>query len=184
MKKKTLKLMLVGVLASSFLFSSCIGSFGLFNKLLDWNKNIDSKFVNELVFVAFCIVPVYPIAYLADVLVINSIEFWSGTNPVADAGIVKKVETPEGLYAIETTANGYHIQKEGDAEGLDLIFDETEQTWSYDYEGETNKLFKFTSEDDVVMFLPDGKEVNVELSQAGVYAFKQIAAETTYFAAR
>lgn len=184
MKRKSFKLMIAGLLASSLLFSSCIGSFGLFNKLLDWNKNIDTKFVNELVFIAFNIVPVYPIAFLADILVTNSIEFWSGSNPVADVGNVKKIETEEGVYAIETKANGYHIQKEGEIYALDLNFDEAEQTWSYDYAGETAKLFKFTSSEEVVMYLPDGKEISVELSQAGLMAFKQIAAGTTYFASR
>ena len=93
MKKKSLTLLVAATLASSVLFSSCIGSFGLSNKLLDWNRNIDSKFVNELVFVAFWIVPVYEISALADILVLNSIEFWSGSNPVADAGTVKTIET-------------------------------------------------------------------------------------------
>ena len=102
MKKKSLTLLVAATLASSVLFSSCIGSFGLSNKLLDWNRNIDSKFVNELVFVAFWIVPVYEISALADILVLNSIEFWSGSNPVADAGTVKTIETKDGTYAIET----------------------------------------------------------------------------------
>ena len=74
------------------MFSSCIGSFRLTNKLLAWNQTIDSKFVNELVFIAFCIVPVYPISAMADLIVINSIEFWSGENPVADTGKVKTIE--------------------------------------------------------------------------------------------
>ena len=93
MRKKSLTLLVATTLASSVLFSSCIGSFGLTNKLLSWNSNIDSKFVNELVFIAFWIVPVYEISALADVLVLNSIEFWSGSNPVADAGTVKTVYT-------------------------------------------------------------------------------------------
>lgn len=184
MKKKTLKLMLVGLLTSSLLFSSCIGSFGLFNKLLSWNKTIDSKFVNELVFIAFWIVPIYEISLLADIVVINSIEFWSGSNPVADVGTIKKVETPEGLYAIETTTNGYHIQKEGSDDALNLIFDEMDQSWSYDYEGEVAKLFKFASDEEVIMYLPNGEEMNVELNQAGLLAFKEIASKTAYFAAR
>ena len=118
MKKKSLTVLVVTALASSMLFSSCIGSFGLFNRLLDWNKNIDNKFVNELVFVVF--LPVYSVAMLADGLVLNSIEFWSGTNPVADAGTVKKIETKDGTYAIETKQDGYHIQKEGEKDALDL----------------------------------------------------------------
>ena len=81
MKKKSLTLLVAATLASSVLFSSCIGSFGLSNKLLDWNRNIDSKFVNELVFVAFWIVPVYEISALADILVLNSIEFWTARMP-------------------------------------------------------------------------------------------------------
>ena len=45
------KLTLVAVLLSgSLLFSSCVGSFGLFNRLSSWNQSIGSKFVNELVF--------------------------------------------------------------------------------------------------------------------------------------
>ena len=43
-------------------------------------------------FIAFWIVPVYEISALADVLVINSIEFWSGSNPVADVGNVKTID--------------------------------------------------------------------------------------------
>ena len=156
MKKKSLTLLVAATLASSVLFSSCIGSFGLSNKLLDWNRNIDSKFVNELVFVAFWIVPVYEISALADILVLNSIEFWSGSNPVADAGTVKTIETKDGTYAIETQKDGYHIQK----------------------------LLKFTGDDEVVMYLPDGKEMNVELNQAGVLAFKQVAEGYSFYAAR
>ena len=52
MRKKSLTLLVATTLASSVLFSSCIGSFGLTNKLLSWNSNIDSKFVNELVFIS------------------------------------------------------------------------------------------------------------------------------------
>lgn len=184
MKKKSLTLLVATTLASSVLFSSCIGSFGLTNKLLDWNKNIDSKFVNELVFIAFWIVPVYEISALADVLVLNSIEFWSGSNPVADAGTVKNVETPNGMYAIETKKEGYHIQKEGEEKAIDLVFNKTDKSWSVKADGEATKLLQFKSDNEVVMFLPDGKEMNVELNQAGVLAFKQVAEGYSFYAAK
>lgn len=184
MKKKSVTLLLATTVASSVLFSSCIGSFGLTNKLLTWNRSIDSKFVNELVFIAFWIVPVYEISALADVLVINSIEFWSGSNPVADAGTIQTVDTKNGVYTVETKTDGYHIQKEGEAEGVDLVFDEADRSWSVEAHGETAKLLQFNGEDEVVMFLPDGKEMNVELSQAGVLAFRQVADGYSYFAAR
>ena len=183
MKKKSLSIAVAAVLASSMTFTSCIGSFGLTNKLLTWNKNIDSKFVNELVFIAFWIVPVYEISALADVLVLNSIEFWSGSNPVADAGKVQNVETEHGMYAIETTENGYHIEKEGE-KAVDLVFNESEQSWNVEIDGESTKLLEFKEDDKVVMFLPNGQEMPVELNQAGVLAFKQVAESYSFYAAR
>lgn len=74
------------------MFSSCVGSFGLFNRISSWNQSVGNKFCKRLVFLALNIVPVYGVAYLADALVINSIEFWSGSNPMANAGDVKKVK--------------------------------------------------------------------------------------------
>ena len=178
MKKKGLTLLVATTLASSVLFSSCIGSFGLTNKLLDWNRNIDSKFVNELVFIAFWI------SALADILVLNSIEFWSGNNPVADAGTVKTIEGKDGVYTVETKTDGYHIQKEGEEKAIDLVFDETDKSWSVEADGETTKLLKFKDNDEVVMYLPDGKEMNVELNQAGVLAFRQVAEGYSFYAAK
>lgn len=183
MKKKALTMLIAGSLACSTLFTSCIGSFGLTNKLLTWNSNIDSKFVNELVFFAFWIVPVYEISALADILVLNSIEFWSGKSPVADAGKVKNIETEQGLYAIETTENGYHIQKEGEDKAVDLVFNEADQSWNVEVEGEATKLLQFKSENEVMMFLPDGKTMDIELNQAGVLAFRQIANSYGFYAA-
>lgn len=66
------------VLASSVLFSSCIGSFALFNKVLDWNQGLGNKFVNELVFICLNIIPVYGISALIDAIVLNTIEFGQG----------------------------------------------------------------------------------------------------------
>ena len=77
--KRNKMFLVAAVLSGSLLFSSCVGSFGLFNRLTTWNQSLGNKFVNELVFLAFNIVPVYGVAYLADALVINSIEFWSGS---------------------------------------------------------------------------------------------------------
>ena len=79
MQKFNLKLAATVMICGAFLFSSCIGSFGLHTKLRQWNEGISNKFVNELVFLAFNIIPVYGVCYLADALVINSIEFWSGS---------------------------------------------------------------------------------------------------------
>ena len=64
--------------------TGCYGSFGLTTKLHSWNGQVSNKKgINELVFIAFCIIPAYEVCAIADAIVLNSIEFWGGTNPVA-----------------------------------------------------------------------------------------------------
>ncbi len=99
------------ILSGSVVLSSCVGSFSLFNRLVAWNQNVNDKFVNEVVFLALNIVPVYGVCYVADALVINSIEFWTGTNPMAKVGEVKKVKGENGDYMVETLKNGYYYQR-------------------------------------------------------------------------
>ena len=184
MKKKSLTLLVAATLASSVLFSSCIGSFGLSNKLLDWNRNIDSKFVNELVFVAFWIVPVYEISALADILVLNSIEFWSGSNPMASIGEVKKVKGENGNYLVETLENGYSITKEGETASMELIYDKDLNTWNVVAEGVSTELLQINNDGTAQMTLPNGEDLTVTLDEQGVSAARQATMVNTYYAAR
>lgn len=80
-----------GVLAAALILSlsqsACFGSFRLTQAVWKFNKNAShEKFVQELVFLALVIIPVYGLATLADAIIINSIEFWTGKNPV-NAGL-------------------------------------------------------------------------------------------------
>ena len=109
------------ILSGSLLFSSCIGSFGLWNGLKDWNQGVGTKFVNEIVFLAFNIIPVYGVAYLADILVLNSIEFWSGTNPI-EAG-TKTVTSDNERYLVAWDNTGYKITNETTGEETRFNFD-------------------------------------------------------------
>ena len=81
MKKNSITVAALILLAATLPLQSCIGKFALTNKVLSWNNQVGSKFVNELVFFAFWILPVYEVTSIADLLVLNSIEFWSGNNP-------------------------------------------------------------------------------------------------------
>lgn len=64
----------------------CVGKnngFALFNKIYDWNLTAsDNEWVNEIIFLGLCIIPVYPICLFADTIVFNSIDFWTGDNPI------------------------------------------------------------------------------------------------------
>jgi hypothetical protein len=74
--------------------ASCLGSFSLTSGLADWNrKATDEKWFNEFIFLGMVIIPVYGFAILVDAILLNSIEFWSGNNPVENSS--KDVGTAE-----------------------------------------------------------------------------------------
>ena len=183
MKKKSFTLLVVAAICSSMMFSSCIGSFGLTNKLLSWNKSLGNKFANEAVFFLFWIFPAYEVSLFLDTIILNSIEFWSGSNPVADTG-TKIIETENGTYTVETKTDGYHIEKEGEEKTLDFKFDEQNQTWSMSSDGVETKLMQYKDADEVVMFLPDGQTMDVELNAEGLTAFREVIEGYSYYAAR
>lgn len=172
MKKRYLSVALVVALAGSMVMTSCIGSFSLTNKLLSWNRQVGNKFVNELVFFAFWIIPVYEVSALADVLVINSIEFWSGSNPVAKG--TKVIDGNDGRYLVDCDGKGYTITSENDGSVVRLDFDEEEQTWSVNADGQSYKLMTFIDDTHVELPAPDGTTTVVELSQPGVFAYQDM----------
>lgn len=180
MKRNKLSMIVAVLLSSSLLFSSCIGSFALTRKLHSWNESIGNKFVNELVFLAFNIIPVYGVSLIADGLVINSIEFWSGSNPVAEN--VKHIEGENGNYLVKTHNDGYTITDEKSDKTVELIFDKNEKTWSVEADGQTAKLMTFVDDNHVNMYTGNGQAVTVELSQAGVLAYKNMVDNGFFFA--
>ena len=156
------------LLCGSMLFSSCIGSFGLWNQLKGWNENLSNKFVNEIVFLAFHIVPVYEVSYLVDVLVLNSIEFWSGSNPLADVGSVKVVESENGEYLVRTNADGYTITKKGEDRSLNLVYNQDKQTWNAVCEDASYELMTMNEDGTITVKLQDGSSLTVSPDVEGL----------------
>ncbi len=173
MKKKLFSVCAI-LVAGSLMFSSCIGSFGLSNKVLTWNQQVGSKFVNELVFIGFWILPVYEISLLADLLVINSIEFWSGSNPVI-AG-TKVIDGKDGRYLVEWNKEGYKITNESTNAVVELNFNEDEKTWSVETPQGNVPFLTFVDDTHVKVPGVNGDYQVVELSQAGVMAYQDYAA--------
>lgn len=79
--KKIVVVMLIATM--SLMTVGCYGSFNLTKKVYNWNGSLGNKWVVELVFLACYIVPVYSIAGFIDLVILNSIEFWTGNNPMA-----------------------------------------------------------------------------------------------------
>lgn len=173
MRKTYLTAAVAAVLAASMLSSSCIGSFALTNKLLDWNRGVGSKFVNELVFFAFWIIPVYEVTALADVLVLNSIEFWSGDNPIAEGKSI--IEGEDGKYLVDCDGKGYTITSMNDMSSVRLDFDIPTQTWSIETPDGDIPFMTFVDDTHVKMVTPEGDMQLVELSQEGLLAYQHVA---------
>lgn len=97
MKGKTLRKRIVAaIVVGSFLTvtTACYGPFNLTRNVYHWNSNIkgssevNEKWMKEFVFFGMIIIPVYMFSALLDAFIFNSIQFWSGSNPVKadDAG--------------------------------------------------------------------------------------------------
>jgi len=138
------------LLCSSVLFTSCIGSFSAFNGLREWNQNAtNNKFGNEIIFIALWIIPVYQIASLGDLVIFNTIEFWDGKNPLAMSEGESETEIVKGknsTYAITATKNKFDIKViDGRHLGVvtKLIYQENDQSWNL--VKEDGKKVKLTS---------------------------------------
>lgn len=186
MKKTGLTFWAVMLMCGTITFSSCIGSFNLTNKLLSWNKTVGSKFANELVFFCFWVVPIYEVSIIADVLVLNSIEFWSGSNPVAvKHQAAKRIKSDKGNYLVQQNKDGYTITNEDKQVTVNLRFEEESQTWFAETNGKSVRFMKFLDENHVRMYLQDGQSEDVELSRSGVVAFEELVKhDNAFFAYR
>lgn len=70
------------ILIITFFTTGCTGSFNLTRKVYNFHRSQADKWSDELCFLLVTLIPVYSIATFADAIVFNSIEFWTGKNPV------------------------------------------------------------------------------------------------------
>lgn len=181
--KKNKMILMCAILAGSLFFTSCIGSFKLWNNLKDWNQGVSNKFVNELLFIALHIVPVYEIAYLADVLVLNSIEFWSGSNPVA-SNETKEIKGENGEYLVRTNENGYTITNKGDNQSMDLVYNKENKTWNAVTSTENIELVKMNDNGTVSINMQNGTSMTIMPDMQGIATVRAAIGSTTLFAVR
>jgi hypothetical protein len=185
MKRKFAVIFAAALLSSSILFSSCIGSFRLCNKLLVWNRTLhNDEWVNELVYVLLWIVPAYPVTTLIDVFVLNTIEFWMGENPVDSTVQTRQIETDKGIYMITTDAGGHKIQRAGSDEIVEFRFNKEEKSWSLITPDQSIPLFRFVEGNQAEVYLADGSTMTVDLNRAGVMALRQVIEDKAYFAVK
>jgi hypothetical protein len=114
--------------------AGCYGSFGLTKSLYRWNGSVSNKIVRELVFLVFVIIPVYGIALFIDAVLLNLIEFITGTPVVAshDLGNGRRMAleklpdqrtTRVVLTENDRVLKVFHVRRDG--EGAFTLADET-----------------------------------------------------------
>jgi hypothetical protein len=80
MKKIALKVVGLTILASAL--TGCVGSNAVTGKVMKFNVEVvDNRYARAGV--NFLLAPVYGISMAADYVVLNSLEFWTGTNPMS-----------------------------------------------------------------------------------------------------
>lgn len=156
--------------------TGCFGKFALTRKVYEINNQVSSdKFVKSLVTWIFVIVPVYEIAAFADFVLLNVIEFWTGSNPVAmQEGQMEQqiVERNGEKFQITATKNKFHIEQlsgENVGKTIDYVFNAEESAWYLNSNGQTTKIIQYTNNGKEMMaqfIAPNGQSVVMNLDKA------------------
>lgn len=120
------------------LTSACFGSFNLTRKAYQFNKSVSpDKWVRWLVFLVMS--PIYPLAGIVDVLFANSVEFWSGSNPITAKLEPQTVVGPNGevasLVPVENGARIVVTERSGTVHSMTLLREAPGVVAAYDAEG-------------------------------------------------
>jgi hypothetical protein len=163
------KFFICGMLSMTILCTSCLGSFSAFNSLRDWNDGLTgNKFLDQLVFWALNIVPVYGLFLFGDVILFNLLEFWTGSNPIAmaDGESETQYANIKGTDVRMTASkNKFDIAiLSGDNAGkeVNLLFVPEDKSWNA--VGENGELTKLASMEDgfYLIHTPEGETIKID----------------------
>ena len=116
--------------------SGCFGGFNLTKNVYDMNDRAsDNGFVKSVLMVGMLIIPIYEIAAIGDLLIFNTIEFWSGENPIAmeDGERRRQVIEMDGkIYTVEAIKDKFIIRpNENPLAGHVIGYDRENEVWAY-----------------------------------------------------
>ena len=151
--------------------TNCYGGFIATKKLHHWNGGLGNKWIQTIAFWALIIIPVYEIAVLIDFVVLNLLEFWTGSNPMAmtEGQIETQIVKHQGKeFEITATKNQFAIReiKNGSkGEPVLLVYEPQESAWYAKSRGKSMKISESSELDmsQVKLFHPDGRVVEVKL---------------------
>ncbi len=108
MKKGILALVCAGMIAA---LSGCYGSNVVYNKLHKWNGSFGNKWAKFGMHLLLWIVPAYELSMLGDFIIFNSVEFWTGSNPMASGdSYYEKDEHGNSVAAVKNEDGSLSVQ--------------------------------------------------------------------------
>ena len=126
--------------------------------------------------------PAYAVCSVADLFVLNSIEFWTGEKVIANVGKTKDVMGKDGrMYAIKTLKNGYEIT-DPEGEKSYFVFNKKKKSWSYSKDGDIRELFSFNEDGSIQACLPNGEKMNVPADENGLFQVRMAMNDGFYYA--
>jgi hypothetical protein len=138
--------------------TGCYGSFNLTRKLYTWNGKLGDKWINSLVLIPLS--PIYGLAGTLDWVVLNAVEFWTGSNPVtmAPGETEQKVVTVQGHnYLAIATQNRFQLKPTDGGKALDLTYVPAEKSW-YSVSGNERILIaEWVDQDALAVIAPNGE---------------------------
>jgi len=165
--KTTVLLLVLAAFLSVSLFS-CYGNFTLTRKLYEWNGSLGDKYINNIVFWILFFIPAYKFTVIADFFVLNTIEFWTGTNPMSmneGQEVIKYAQTDDASFKITITKNNIAIDEltgKNAGQSVLLSFDEESQAWYLVNDGNNVKIATLDG-DKMNLIYPSGNTLTVDL---------------------
>lgn len=163
MRKKVITL---AIAASIALMSGCYGPFVLTKKVYQWNGTMGDKYVKSIIFWVLNIVPVYEAAAFIDAVALNTIEFWTGSNPMAIRNAEKTekiVVSGDKTYRVLAGNDEINIRQTsgpGAGQEMTLVYEEPSQSWMLkqaDGQMTTLAALDLSGNPSARLFYPDGR---------------------------
>ncbi len=150
--------------------AGCYGSFALTKKLYNWNGTVGDKWMNSVVMWVLMWLPVYNAAGFIDLVILNTVEFWTGTNPMTmNAGEqnIKYASNDGKTYKITMSKNNLNItETAGPDKGktVTLAYSPEDSNWTMN-DGKTESIIASLNSGKLNLISPSGDTKSVVISR-------------------
>lgn len=144
----------------------CYGNMSLTKKVYHFNGSVGNKFVQSIVNWAFWVCPVYEAAMFMDIVFFNTIEFWTGNNPISmneGEKVIKYAEGKNGEYKLEISQNKIVVTELANNNIMELNYEPATESWFMNSNGTKQKI-SYTDGQQIILLSPSGEELSLNMN--------------------